>query len=164
MKIDRKLQREILVYLKGRYPRESGAVTMDARLGTPEDIQGNLYYLREHRLVELAASTTISGKMEIHHATITARGIDFLEDDGGVSAILDTVTIKLHEETLRQLIEAKLQASDLPEEQKSGILKALREAPGETTKQLIAKLVDLGMENAPKAIPLIQTLLRNSGS
>lgn len=157
MKISRTLQRELLEHLRDCYPNESDEVTS---LGNKEDCQSNLYYLREHGLVTLLDSQYLGGTRAIHHATITARGIDFLEDDGGLGAILGTVTVKLHEDTLRQLIEAKVQASNLPEEQKSGILKALREAPGETTKQLITKLVDLGMENAPKAIPLIQTLLQ----
>ncbi len=157
MKLIRELQREMLEHLRDCYPNESDAVMS---LGDPKYCAGNLYYLRELGLVTLAASDFLDGSKKIHHATITAKGIDFLEDDGGVSAILGTVTIKLHEETLRQLIEAKLQAANIPDEQKSGILKALREAPGETTKLLITKLVDLGMENAPKAVPLIQTLLQ----
>lgn len=157
MKLSRELQREMLEHLRDCYPDGSDEVV---NLGDHEQCTGNLYYLRELSLVTLLDSEYISGERAIHLATITAKGLDFIEDDGGVGAILGTVTVKLHEDTLRQLIEAKVQASDLPAEQKSGILKALREAPGETTKQLITKLVDLGMENAPRAIPLIQTLLQ----
>lgn len=157
MKMIRELQRQMLEHLKDCYPNASDAVM---NLGDPKYCAGNLFYLQEHGLVSLAASDYISGAKKIHNATITAKGIDFIEGDGGVTAILGIVTVKLHEDTLRQLIEAKVEASDLPAEQKSGVLKALREAPGETTKQLITKLVDLGMENAPRAIPLIQTLLQ----
>lgn len=157
MKIIRELQRGMLEHLRDCYPEPSEEVM---NLGDHDACVGNLHYLRELGLVTLLDSQYVGGTREIHHATITAKGIDFIEDDGGVSAILGTVTVRLHEDTLRQLIEAKVQASNLPDEQKSGILKALREAPGETTKQLITKLVDLGMENAPKAIPLIQTLLQ----
>ncbi len=44
-------------------------------------------------------------------ARITAKSIDLLEDDGGVSAILGVVTAKLHEDTIRNLVlaEVKLQ-------------------------------------------------------
>lgn len=161
MKINRALQKELLEHLRDVYPRESSKVVS---IGDPAEVLGNLYYLRELGLVKLAASDFMDGTKKVHHATITAQGIDFLEDDGGTSAILGTVTVKLHADTLRQLIEAKVQASDIAEEEKSGILKALREAPGETTKQLITKLVDLGLENAPKAIPLIQTWLQGASS
>ncbi|MDX3740181.1 hypothetical protein [Pseudomonas sp.] len=157
MKTKRELQREILERLQSAYPN-----TDDRVLGIDGDGQtlANLFYLKEHGMVQFDSTQYLDGSRNTYNIAITAKGIDFLEDDGGLGAILGTVTVKLHEDTLRQLIEAKVQASSLPEEQKSGILKALREAPGETTKQLIAKLVDLGMENAPKAIPLIQTLLQ----
>ncbi|MFM9487891.1 hypothetical protein [Pseudomonas monachiensis] len=161
MKMIRALQKEMLEHLRDCYPGSSEEVM---QLGDPKYCAGNLYYLRELGLVTLIDSEFVDGSRAIHCATITAKGIDFIEDDGGVSAILGTVTVKLHEDTIRQLVEAKLKAADIPEEQKSSILKALREAPGETTKQLITKLVDLGMENAPKAIPLIQTLLQSAHS
>ncbi|WP_263227088.1 DUF2513 domain-containing protein [Pseudomonas alabamensis] len=160
MNLDRKLQRALLEELRNFYPRKSSTAYRLAGYDQ-EDCIDNLMYLEEQGLVESGAIfSALSGSCTITQARITARGIDFLEDDGGVGAALAVVTVKLHEDTLRQLIEAKVQALNLPEEQRSGILKALREAPGETTKQLITKLVDLGMENAPRAIPLIQTLLQ----
>lgn len=157
MGINRELQRSILEALLDAYP--DGHDELEG-LGDWDDCVKNLYYLSELGLITLDADVFMSGVHDVRSAKITAAGIDFLEQDGGASAILKTITVKLHEDTLRQLIEAKVQAFDLPEEEKSGILKALREAPGETTKQLITKLVDLGMESAPKAIPLIQTLLQ----
>lgn len=157
MKTMRELQKVILERLRDAYPDADDTV-----LGIDGDghTLANLFYLREHGLITFESSKELNGGRKTHSITITASGIDFIEADGGLRAILGTVTVKLHEDTLRQLIETKVQASSLPDEQKTGILKALREAPGETTKQLITKLVDLGMENAPKAIPLIQTLLQ----
>ncbi|SFB38362.1 hypothetical protein SAMN03159488_03419 [Pseudomonas sp. NFIX10] len=104
MKMIRELQREMLEHLRDCYPDASDEVMS---LGDPKFCMGNLYYLRELGLVTLLDSEYIDGGRAIHCATITAKGIDFIEDDGGVSAILGTVTVKLHEETLRQLIEAK---------------------------------------------------------
>lgn len=161
MKLNRELQRQLLEELRDFYPRRSQSAY---QLGghTQTDCVDNLIYLEELGLVESGVKfSAINTGITLTQSRITAKGIDFLEEDGGVGAILGTLTVKLHEDTLRQLIEAKVQAADLPDEQKSGILKALREAPGETTKQLITKLVDLGMENATKALPLIQTLLQS---
>lgn len=159
MKLNRELQRVLLEELRDFYPRRSqSAYHLNGY--SQADCLDNLMYLEELGLVESGVTFNSNGYVTTNQARITARGIDFLEDDGGVGAALAVVTVKLHEDTLRQLIEAKVQAADIPDEQKSGILKALREAPGETTKQLITKLVDLGMENVPKALPLIQTLLQ----
>jgi len=160
MKLNRHLQHALLEELRDFYPRRSqSAYQLDGY--TQVECIGNLIYLEEQGLVDSGVNVGYhSGSGTITQARITAKGMDFLEHDGGLGAMLAVVTVKLHEDTLRQLIEAKVQASDLPAEQKSGILKALREAPSEITKQLITKLVDLGMENAPKAISLIQTLLQ----
>jgi len=164
MKLNRQLQHALLEELRDFYPRRSqSAYHLDGY--TQVECINNLVYLEEQGLVDSGVTVGYhSGSGTITQARITAKGMDFLEHDGGVGAALAVVTVKLHEDTLRQLIEAKVQASNLPEEQKSGILKALREAPGETTKQLITKLVDLGMENATKAFPLIQTLLQSGHS
>jgi hypothetical protein len=163
MKLDRELQRRVLTLMASKYPHSLSEEDYDDLVETcgEEALDSNLYYLMEHGLIDQGGSLPINGPVLINTDKLrcTAKGMDFLADDGGLGAILGTVTIKLHEETLRQLIEAKVQASDLPPDKKSGILKALREAPGDTTKQLITKLVDLGMENVPKAVPLIQTLL-----
>jgi hypothetical protein len=50
---------------------------------------------------------------------ITSRGIDFLADDGGLAAILGVVTVKLHEETLKALLEAGVDALPPPQTAKS---------------------------------------------
>lgn len=161
MKMIRALQREMLEHLRDHYPNESSDVLS---LGDPKYCAGNLYYLRELGLVRLVEGQFMDGTRHLSSATITAKGIDFIEDDGGVSALLGTVTIKLHEDTLRRLIESKVKASDAPEDQKTGLLQAIREAPGDAIKHLTEKLLDLGLENAPKAIPLIQTLLQSGHS
>ena len=161
MKTKRELQKEILERLRDAYPNTDDSVT---GINGDGHTFGNLFYLREHGMVAFYTSDLMDGSRNIYNISITARGIDFLEDDGGLSAIFGTVTVKLHEDTLRQLIEAKVKASDAPEEQKTGILKALREAPGDAIKHLTEKLLDLGLENAPKALPLIQTLLQGGHS
>lgn len=95
------------------------------------------------------------------NAQITAKGIDFLEGDGGLTAILGVVTVRLHDETIRDLIAARIQASDLPPEEKTGLLHQLKELRGESIKHLTMKLLDAGLENAQKAIPLIQKALES---
>jgi len=166
--IDRNLQRAILTTLSESYPRTPSVEVLNKISDGVNDhvFEANLFYLTQHGLIENCLDLKQYGKavVTIDDLVCTAKGMDFLAGDGGLTAILGTVTVKLHEDTLRQLIEAKVQASALPEEQKSSILKALRDAPGETTKHLITKLVDLGMENAGKAIPLIQTLLQSGHS
>ena len=52
---------------------------------------GNLIYLREHGLVsgEITEEFSAGGAIKsMLWAVITAAGLDFIEDDGGLSAIL----------------------------------------------------------------------------
>lgn len=92
-------------------------------------------------------------------AKITARGLDFLADDGGLTAILGTVTVKLHDDTIRELIAVRIEQSDLHPEEKAGLLTQLKALRGESVKHLTMKLLDAGLENAPKALPVIQKFL-----
>lgn len=76
-----------------------------------------------------------------------------------MGAILGVVTIRLHDDTIKELIQAKILRSDLPETEKKRYLDQLRELPAETTKHLVLKLVDLGLEKGPEAIATIGTYL-----
>ncbi|WP_237173018.1 hypothetical protein [Paracandidimonas lactea] len=160
MTLDRNLQRKILTELANYYPS-----------GYPEELQfidpdtdlviKNVFYLAELGLLEHGLQGTLSdGYVQIIGATrITARGLDFLADDGGLSAILGVVTIKIHDDTLKTLIENKIVQSDLPQPDKKRWIDQLRELPAETTKHLALKLVDLGLANTPTALAAIGSAL-----
>lgn len=90
---------------------------------------------------------------------IRPTGLDFLADDGGLSAILGTVTIKLHDDTIKELIAQRIELAELPAAEKKRYLDQLRELPAETTKHLVMKLVDMGLDAAPQAMALIGKLL-----
>jgi len=161
--LDREIQLRILKALAAIYPEATFNVLRDIGI---EDSAGvaNLFYLTEHNLVS-AKFSKFSGKpMGIGgQQRITAAGMDFLADDGGVGAILGVVTVKIHEDTIKQLIEARIAGSDLPEEEKRPLLQAVRELPGEAIKHLTTRLLDLGLDNLPGAVSLIRTYLPGAG-
>lgn len=156
MKLDRGLQLELLNKLAEVY--QEGMNTQPLIRENP-DVTANLFYLREHGLITGSVTTLVGAPQRFIHARITAAGMDFIADDGGLSAILGVVTIKLHDETIRSLIEARIRDSNLPDEEKTTLLDQLRELRGESIKHLTMKLLDLGMENLPAVIPLIQRFL-----
>lgn len=126
---------------------------------TAEEAHADVRYLAGHDLIEIREAQYLDQTVEQVAIRPTSRGIDFLEDDGGLSAILGVVTIKLHDDTLKSLIEARILQSDLPQPDKKRWLDQLRELPAETTKHLVLKLVDLGLANGPAAIAAIGTYL-----
>lgn len=156
MKLDRALQLKILEDLAEHFPKRG-----DVQQWTREEpaLTANLHYLRQHGLVDGTISQEMSGNKHFITAEITAAGLDFLADDGGLTAILGVVTVKLHDDTIRQMLLAKIDASDLPPEEKQGWRDKLRELRGESIKHLTMKLLDKGAESLPAILDAIQTSL-----
>lgn len=161
MKLDRTLQRTILQMLADAYPGSTSAVLLQLKgLANEEVLIGNLLYLDDHGLIESGLVKSINGfAISTNGLKITARGLDFLSGDGGLSAVLGVVTVRLHDDTIKSLIEAKILDADLPEPEKRKYVDALRELPAESTKHLAMKLIDAGLENAPAVWTAIKSVL-----
>ncbi|MBF1277399.1 MAG: hypothetical protein HXM87_03045 [Neisseria sp.] len=132
--LDRNLQREILKELNNIYPdSKTYEYWIDAAIaqvvGVIETVgeaelyiakrSANLRYLAEHGLV------VCNDKYLSATVKITAKGIDFLTDDGGLSAILGVVTVKLHSDTIQALIAAKIDQAEISDSEKSWLKKEL---------------------------------------
>jgi len=90
--------------------------------------------------------------------TITAKGQDLLESDGGTSAILNTVTVKFDTNNMRELVEAGLLMTDVPKEKQNALKKAIREAPGTVLQTAITKIVEKGMSHPVETAKVVSTL------
>ena len=120
--------------------------------------------MRAHELVE-AKSIIITEYMDgdlvldFGASTLTHHGVDFLANDGGLSAILSVITIKFETQTLKAILTTKINQSDLTPENKKSMIDALEELPAESIKHLTTKLLDECVDNLPAAILLIGTWL-----
>ena len=164
MKLDRNLQRSILLELRENYPSPLSCKRMASHV-PGVDFNANLCYLEEHGL--------ISGKSIEHRqlerigpemlmAKITAIGLDFLEDDGGLRAILNKVTVTFDKEDLSALVAGRLEKADISPEKKSELMKTISSLPSEGIKTVYKRLVDLALDKAPDALDLIQNILRQA--
>ena len=163
--LDRNLQREILKELNNIYPdSKTYEYWIDAAIaqivGVIETVgeaelyiakrSANLRYLAEHGLV-VCNDKNLSATVKI-----TAKGIDFLTDDGGLSAILGVVTVKLHSDTIQALLDAKINEANIPPEEKSrlkGILSKMGDvALAKFTEKAIAAVI------SPPILNLLQSL------
>lgn len=167
MILDRQLQKELLEKMSSTYPQHY-ALDKDYAYGSSEyrRVTTNLFYLVQHGLIEPCSLMKTSGfggysNLQIECPTITHKGMDFLADDGGLSAILDVVTVKFHEESIKQILEARISESDLPPEHKKSMLHSLQELPAESIKHLTLKLLDKGFDNSSSAIQIIQKFFEN---
>lgn len=117
------------------------------------DTCANIIYLIEHGLIYSNYAAPESSLVLAHELPlkITARGLDFLEQDGGLSAILGTVTVKLHADTIKAMLESRILSAELPPEDKKRFVDTLRELPGEALKTFTNKLVEMACDN-PQAV------------
>ena len=111
----------------------------------------NLQYLAEHGLVVFGDKTFITAIVKI-----TAKGIDFLMDDGGLSAILGVVTVKLHSDTIQALLDAKINEANIPPEEKSRLKGILSKMGDVALAKFTEKAIDAVI--SPQIINLLQSL------
>jgi hypothetical protein len=88
MRIDRELQLRILLYLRERYPLYAPTDELPGQ--DQEHFHGNLHYLIEKGFVEANVVQDYGLDMLVVNPRLTARGLDFLEGDGGPEAMFDT--------------------------------------------------------------------------
>ncbi|MCO8103158.1 hypothetical protein ABEF79_06895 [Acinetobacter sp. ANC 7454] len=165
MALDRDLQLTLLTKLSDVYPYNYD-FNQDFEYNSEEREKAlkNLYYLQSHGLVSeksVHKSNSLGSQAPIifGSSAITHKGMDFLANDGGLSAILGVVTVKFEADTLKAILENRINQSDLSPENKQSMIDSLRELPAESIKHLTMKLLDEGLENLPNAIVLIGTYL-----
>lgn len=161
--LDRNYQKELLEDLRECYPAEVGGdllrdrhnemnsdgvadgfIVQTETEAASQKLLFTLNYLHEHGLIK-----TTHGNLStfVPNARITAKGIDFLANDGGLSAILNTVTVKFDLDNVRELVETGLLTANVPEEKQGALKKAIQEAPGTVLQTAVSTIVGQGMSS-----------------
>jgi hypothetical protein len=153
--LDRSLQKEILEVLAASYP---GIVSIEKifPLFDAVYLRINISYLAEHGLVVTKMENYEDNSWSFYWAKITAKGLDFLAEDGGLGAILGVQTIRLHEDSIRQILIAKVEGSDADETVKAKLIEKLKSLPADGLAHLGVKLLDAGVKAIPNAINWLQ--------
>ncbi|MEQ6971614.1 hypothetical protein ABN180_01350 [Klebsiella pneumoniae] len=149
-KFDRKLQREILQACVDSYPAapllEQFNLTEVAECAESniQKLLANINYLCEHGLIKNHSSIILNDHSILTRITATAKGIDFMLNDGGLSAILNVQTIKLHRDAV-VVLEDLIAISNMNDEQKEKAKSALGELPTEALKAMVQAAVAAGL-------------------
>lgn len=161
MNLDRSLQNELLTKLADCFPYACLDIFQDVEDGSEQDrkLIANLLYLEAHGLIAAGIHRGVDNHVAFSGASITAKGLDFIADDGGLSAIFRVVMIRLHDESIRELVALRINESHLAPEDKKSWLDALRSLPADATKHLTMKLLELGLQHGPDAFHAIQTYI-----
>lgn len=156
--LDRDFQRHIMSELQGQYPH---AVNVEKSWGKQGDnrLLVNLSYLSEYGLVDLTTLRPMSGDIIMNTARVTAKGMDFLADDGGLGAILGIVTVKLHEDTIKALLIQKIEAASGDEGVKASLIAKIKNIPSDALGAVTTHALDKGLDNIPNLLALIGSWL-----
>lgn len=158
MEINRELQHDILTFLKKYYSKDPirGGV-LEKEFG--EEVQPHLFYLAEHNLINASLIVESSTPRKLDHIELTAKGLDFLADDGGLSAILNIVTVRLDQTQFKELLVKQIEESELPEEQQSMLKRIVQETKREGISKIATELVTYSFNHAPQMLNFLQQLL-----
>lgn len=163
--IDRDLQRALLNQLRDAYP--DNIEFKVHREDVAERANGvNLAYLMEQGLVAGTADHRyVEDQAKTYSVRITARGLDFLADDGGLGAILGIVTVRLHDDTIRDLLLARVDDDrHVSEDEKRGLRAAIRGLPAEALKEVVKEAVKLGLGRVDQLQPWLEHAARVVGT
>lgn len=153
MKIDREYQKNLLSFLLEDFPSYENSFA-HCKMLVDEDSDkyvANVEYLQRHGLLEDGVSLdfAMDGTPFVSikaFPKITEAGIDFMLDDGGLSAILRVQTVKIHPDSIKALLEERVRASALTDSDKSSLIQRIRHLPEASAKTLLDKLLDRGID------------------
>jgi len=151
--IDKGKTRQILDRLDGAAPSIVIAEEL-ADIAEGTELTELVQYLLEHRFL---TADIRSFDNEVTWAKITSRGRDYLTEDGGLTRELGVVTVKLHEDTLRQIFINRVNASDADATVKSKLVDQLKALPAEGLSKLAEKALEEGLRYMPHALQWLQT-------
>jgi hypothetical protein len=155
--LNRDLQRELLLLMRDKYPGMTRETPEISDVGE-QNIYINLKYLEEHGLCKPLLRQALDGKFAYGGSSITAKGLDFLEDDGGLSAILGIVTVKVHADTLREMLNNKIDSVPIAPEEKLSLKKIIRQLSETALKDTTSELVKIGLQHVPNIVELLRTI------
>lgn len=184
--IDRQFQRALLKNLYEHYPyhvkkddytnwyhdyysnEETGDPITDGFNEAIDDmytnrLKFNLFYLEGHGLIKFINKDTYINRggpyKTLPIISITEKGIDFIQDDGGLSAILNIITVRFDADTIRQLIESGLAKADIPDDEKNSIRHKLKELPGKAMETVVTTLIQSVLTNPTTAMKMVGNAL-----
>lgn len=156
---DRARQRRILDMAQYEYPDAVHSPDMTlANVGTKEELRRELAYLQEHGLLSFREASYAGGS-QLRDLRITAKGIDFLADDGGLGAILGVVTVRLDAASIQALLVRQVEASSEPSDVKTKLVAQIKALPAEGVKALTIEGLKRGLSHAPDGLQWLHTFL-----
>lgn len=172
MNVDREQQREILQLLFDAYPWTTNDIAKkisDMVNANASRAVGNLLYLQMHGLISKCVEVTGVGYERVSFdgeeyplyrydrcPKLTEKGIDFLLGDDGLSAILNTKTVRIEESSIKLLATALIENAPVSEEEKKSALNGLKQIPATVLQKWLTGLAEKAMPSHEATLELIR--------
>ena len=140
MKSDKEVQIEILKKLKEN-PTKAYEINDLLYIGDSETIIRNIEYLYGHKLLTIGQVSSYGGLSIPISIKITSSGIDAIDPEYGLGEIINTVTVKFHQDTIRELLINKINGENIPDNEKYKIIEYIKTIPKTATNKVIEELV-----------------------
>lgn len=153
--LDRTLQGRVLDRLAPLFPAglQVWDLLEDEHRGA---VAAALIYLEQHRLVTIDWMDDPDGDRTPVFATISALGLDFLSEDGGLRAFRDRKAVRLKEADLRELLTGRIRHCEEDEVGRERLIEALARLPNEGLRDIALDLIRLGLANHAVAIGMVK--------
>lgn len=143
MKLNRKLQKDILTALREVYP-DSLLVSALPGFSHDREFMGNLFYLQEHGIIDGGDIREPGQCRSMVDAQITKAGLDFLADDGGLKAILGYQSVKIDASSLVESLLKRLQKNVIGDDKYKEAAARLNSMDGRSLASLVLELICSG--------------------
>ena len=163
--MDEGLQREILERLVEAWPAYDDDVLYvgddPVNEAAKKKVTGELLYLKQYGLVEFEEAQFVHGAYPLpFNVRITNRGLDFMNPSGGLGKELNVVTVKLHADTIRDMLINRLEANTaVSQAERTGLVEQIRMLPGKALGKLTEALLKQGVDAAVQQLPQLGTLI-----
>ncbi|MDT8895456.1 hypothetical protein RSO41_12395 [Halomonas sp. I1] len=148
---------DILHKAEEAFPEPIDVDPLNSELGD-DTVTGAIDYLVDHGLVDVwAKRTRMSGIGSYAEIRINGKGIDLLRDDGGMTARLNVITVRLEADTLRILINQRIDNSDESTHRKLQLREWVSSLPERALNDLTSQLIRRGLQEAPGTIQWLYT-------
>ncbi|ENU5341466.1 hypothetical protein ACHCAK_22400 [Raoultella ornithinolytica] len=144
-KFDRELQRYILSRCIEAYPAHTTWGSFPEIMQFDDvKLSANIIYLAEHGLLTIREQRSDDPYSFLDNMRATCKGVDFLQNDGGLSAILNVQTVKFHREAV-VVLEDLIAMSTMNNEQKEKAKSILGELSTEALKTVVQAATTAGL-------------------
>lgn len=147
MKVTPEIYNKIITKLVDAYPFSIEWDNLQD-LADEDVLTANLYYIQQSGGIENALVLSLDNSFSLNCANLraTAKLISECLPQGGLSILQNSQTVRLHEDTLRALLESAISSSHAVPSAKLEFLKTLKELPAKSIEHLVKHLISKGLD------------------